>query len=243
MQDRIDTIRVYRSVNGNMSGLQEYYCTHGLEKFLALDGFIKAEEMITRRNISDLKSFSSSALTANIARRCFNDDTATFPESNESGVLESTIEKRPTTISEDSLSHASIINHTKRVYPLGNAAVPTTMGKNAYSVDAKSLRQMNVEFLKSMTANASLHPTKAHTGPLLSHSLLNSSYCHESMPTATSFNMLLDFKNLRNADYNANVINVMNQALEIASACVEHMNSSMPVIELPSVGTSGGTND
>lgn len=254
LQDRIDTIRVYRSVNGNMSGLQDYYCTHGLEHFLAVGGPIEAEEKITRSNISGLNGLSSSLPTTNNARRV-NNATDTFRKSNESGVLENAIENGPATIAEDSMSHASTeksilnIDHTKRANPLGNAAVPTTMRQNVYSVDVKYLRQMNIEFLKSMTANAelrtnSLLPTKENTGPLLAHSLLNSSYCHESIQTAANFNTLLDFKNLRSADYGANVISVMNQALEITSACVENMNSSMPVIELvPGTRTFGGTDD
>lgn len=43
LQDRIDTIRVYQSVNGNMSGLQDFYCITGLENFLQTDQLLRLQ--------------------------------------------------------------------------------------------------------------------------------------------------------------------------------------------------------
>lgn len=178
MQDRNDTIRVYRSVKGNMSGLHDYYCIHGLEKFLAVDQPMKVGQKLRGSIISALPThfvdlshqtmLSSSNCTSlltiyNVMN--LNNAIATLRQSNEPGFLDKQIKRVLTSTDEnDSTLHGSAENievyvdnnRNRKAIDNFGVPVPTAIRKNIFAVDVKSLRVLNMKLLKSMCTNSPL---------------------------------------------------------------------------------------
>lgn len=257
MQDRIDTIRVYHSVKGNMSGLHDYYCIHGLESFLAIDQPMKVGLRLRRnstsvgtghftRDLSHPTKLSSSRCTSLFTFSnaiCLNNAKSTSRKPNESRISEKQTENVLAAVDEDSISHASVDED-----PYGNnVSLPSTIQKRIHSVDVKSLRMLNMKLLKSMCSDADLSTksmlsTEAEAELSTRNSLLNIRYGSleggERQTKLLQSNTELDFSPLVNSDYKATMINVMNRALEITSACVDPMTFHDPSIELPGTMTS-----
>lgn len=247
MQDRINTIRVYRSVNGNMSGLDDYYCIHGLEHFLAVNQPLKTEQRFRLsgtsartdqpgQELSYPTSLSSSKCTEwlTVNNAPFLDNAmATLQKSNEFGIPDHAFKKISVVDNDDLRSYSStekivdnVDNKNTPVDRRGDVRLTSTMRKKIDFVDVKSLRKMNMELLKSMRANAESNAMnlllKTDAALLKADALSSRSFVSmEGLGKISTPDTIPDFIQLGSTDYNATLLNVMNQALEITSNCVD----------------------
>lgn len=173
-----------------------------------------------------------------------NNDISTFRKSFESGIPE----KQSYTLDKKEISYSSAENievnidnnnNSKPIVTYGNVLQNATMRKNDNPVDVVSLRMLNMKLLKSMCTNSELNSksmfsTGAETELLTFNSLFNCSYgSREGVERTPKFNVSQNFSQLSTADYSSTMMNVMNRALEITSACVDPMPSSHQLIQLP----------
>jgi hypothetical protein len=252
-----------------MSGLQDYYCIYGLESFLdqPVEAGHSLKQINTSALTTHLTyEISRPSMMVSPKDTLPNDSTvqscdtvmAPLRKSNAAEILEKEIKNAfnaidregPISIESTETERANV--DRTRSNPTGthgNDPEQTTIRKNKHSVDVKHLRLLNMKLLKSMCAGSesnarSLCSMDSEKDPSKSNPLLNFYYSDmgrvDSSPSPLTPDTSIYDSELRNAGYKATLMNVMNRALEITSACIEPNTSSMQLMEIPDSRMSHG---
>jgi hypothetical protein len=254
LKDRVDTIRVYRSVNGNMTGLQEFYSMHGLEHFLQFDEAIKSE---SRLAVNCQENFSTKRLLpTNNSFMCCRDvefspmqatmDIVQCLESHEPVNDHNVSNSRKLNADGcDTILHQPPTNEKeceKRSLP-SSFLSSTPSVRKVFSVDVDTLRTMNLEFLTKMGYNV---------GPS-SQTLISKGSVNNSRPSTDSNrpiiwqvkeelpNSMLEISQRDRKSLNTAILAAMDRALEIAKNCCEStcLSDQLPAdLDLLPVGTN-----
>lgn len=219
LQDRIDNIRVYRSVHGNMAGLEDYYCTTGLEHFLAENGpimlkqsqlsVISAVLMEQRRqkllHQSDPESVSRLAgrLSSDAREQAQKRASAHLPSSSKS-LLDASEHERCMRSSFFSIGKEILANPMRLV----SVPLPSTKRPSNYlsPVDVTTLRQMNLKLLTSFHTKADSVLTN----------VISDKDAAASLMTLKGMSRTISLSKISQSDnVNSSVLDAMNEALAI----------------------------
>jgi hypothetical protein len=257
LKDRLDTIRVYRSVNGNMSGLQDYYCTTGLEHFLHLN------HPLTLKRIQKQKT--SAVVTLHLRQKLLQQND---PESLRQLATHLSLEARQqaqkradsssyvsTTGSIDGKSQADVdeehlltgdgtgYSHTgnlaKPMHPFSHP-IPTmkaSCGK-FFPVDVRSLREMNSQLLETLRSKAE-RTTNSDVGKdtVSSSATLNTIFRGSEQWESLNF-LSADRRDSFSTAYrpsSSTVLEAMNCALAITNVCSDPVSAADSSMNMSSV--------
>jgi hypothetical protein len=240
-----------------MTGLHDYYSTHGLEHLLNLNQPIKTEQNLHCYNVTS--NYTNPLLHEYLKTRSllpskhpalFSDDVvAPLKQATADMVQNITSQEQ---VNAKSLNDASIL-HQSRTHgsfkdhksnenlPLPVTLLSSTPSiRNLYSVDVDSLRKMNFEFLKSMGLNTkpnlqtltSINTAKQVPSRLAS-SIPNTRRREDMSVLPVLPNSLLSLCQRGGNNLNSTILEAMNHALEITSNCADPIGPLDPSNHFP----------